>query len=98
MFVALHVHLRGTMTSTTIQKLAKRNGIVLPAYILDAPRYGWTNFASFLNVYDQIASVVKTADDVEEVAYDYLCTSAADGTGFDRPGFAGAAAQSKNIP
>ncbi|AXB75909.1 adenosine deaminase [Novosphingobium sp. P6W] len=80
MLVDLHVHLRGTMTSATIQKLAKRNGIALPESILNTPGYGWTDFTSFLHAYDKVVSVVQTADDIGEVAYDHLCSAAADGT------------------
>lgn len=82
MFVDLHVHLRGTMTRATVNKLANRNGISLPSAIMDAPRYGWTNFTSFLHAYDQIASVVRTAHDVEEIAYDHLRSAAANGAGY----------------
>ncbi|NKJ43343.1 adenosine deaminase [Novosphingobium sp. SG720] len=82
MYVDLHVHLRGTISRATAQKLARRNGIGALDDLLAAPDYGWTNFKSFLHAYDRVASVVTTAADIEEVAYDYLRTAAADGTGY----------------
>ena len=82
MYVDLHVHLRGTISSATAQKLARRNGITALKGLLEAPGYGWTDFASFLHAYDRVASVVATAADVEEVSYDYLRAAAADGTGY----------------
>lgn len=82
MLVDLHVHLRGTMAPHTVRKLAKKNGVSLPEEILNAPGYGWTDFTSFLDTYDLVASVVQSADDIEEVAHDYLTTVAAEGTGY----------------
>lgn len=82
MYVDLHVHLRGTISCATAQKLARRNGIGSLEDLLDAPGYGWTDFKSFLHAYDRVASVVATAADIEEVTYDYLRAAAADGTGY----------------
>lgn len=82
MYVDLHVHLRGTISSATAKKLARRNGVGSLDGLLDSPGYGWTDFKSFLHAYDRVASVVVTAADVEEISYDYLCAAAADGTGY----------------
>jgi adenosine deaminase len=82
MYVDLHVHLRGTISPPTARKLAKRNGIALPPDLLEAPGYGWNDFASFLRTYDLVASVVSTASDIEEVAYEHLITAAGDGAGY----------------
>lgn len=82
MYVDLHVHLRGTMSAATARRLAVRNGIALPESLLAAPGYGWTDFSSFLQAYDEVASVVATAVDLQEVAYDYLMSAASEGTGY----------------
>jgi adenosine deaminase len=80
MLVDLHVHLRGTVKPLTVQRLAKRNGIVIPKHVLAAQGYGWYDFTSFLSTYDLVASAVATARDLEEVTYSYLRESAAQGT------------------
>ena len=82
MYVDLHVHLRGTMSAATARRLAVRNGIALPESLLAAPGYGWTDFSSFLQAYDEVASVVATAVDLQEVAYNYLMSAASEGTGY----------------
>ncbi|MBM1817850.1 adenosine deaminase [Pseudosulfitobacter pseudonitzschiae] len=78
--IDLHVHLRGTLTPTMACKLAERNSISLDAARWAAKGYGWHDFTSFLQAYDHIASVIATAQDLEEVAYDYLSRSAQLGT------------------
>lgn len=78
--IDLHVHLRGTLTPTMACKLAERNSINLDAARLAAKGYGWHDFTSFLQAYDHITSVIATAQDLEEVAYDYLSRSAQLGT------------------
>ncbi|NTJ63148.1 adenosine deaminase [Agrobacterium rhizogenes] len=72
----LHVHLRGTMRPPKIKELAMRNGVAVPAGILQARGYGWRDFTSFLETYDRVTSVIVTARDLEEVAYEYLKASA----------------------
>lgn len=78
--IDLHVHLRGTLTPTLALTLAERNSMSLDAARWAAKGYGWHDFTSFLRAYDHIASVIVTARDLEEVAYDYLSRSAQLGT------------------
>ncbi|MGU3400463.1 adenosine deaminase [Brucellaceae bacterium D45D] len=78
--IDLHVHLRGTLTPAMAVTLAKRNSMNLDAARLAAKGFGWQDFTSFLQAYDHIASVIVTAQDLEEVAYDYLSRSAQLGT------------------
>ncbi|MCR5855802.1 adenosine deaminase [Mesorhizobium sp. J428] len=78
--IDLHVHLRGTLTPAMAITLAKRNSMNLDAARLAAKGFGWQDFTSFLHAYDHIASVIVTAQDLEEVAYDYLSRSAQLGT------------------
>ena len=82
MYVDLHVHLRGTISSDVARRIARRNCVCDLEDVLKAPRYGWTDFASFLHAYDRVTSVVATAADIEEIAYDYLRVAAADGVGY----------------
>ncbi len=78
--IDLHVHLRGTITPTMALKLAERNSISLDETLWAAKGYGWHDFTSFLRAYDHIASVIVTAQDLEEVTYDYLSRTAQFGT------------------
>ncbi|MGY6697713.1 MAG: adenosine deaminase [Roseinatronobacter sp.] len=78
--IDLHVHLRGTLTPTMARRLAERNSMNLDAALWTSKGYGWHDFSSFLRAYDHVASVIVTAEDLEEVAYDYLSRSAQLGT------------------
>ena len=80
MLVDLHVHLRGTICAATARRLAARHNMELPESVVGLPGYGWRDFTSFLNSYDQITSVVRSAGDLEEVAYEYLSAVATQGT------------------
>lgn len=66
MLVDLHVHLRGTLLAELVTILAKRNDINDPGSV------HWHDFGSFLKAYDEVTSVVRTATDLEKVAYSYL--------------------------
>lgn len=52
--------------------LAVKNSKPVRPEILNLPRYGWHDFTSFLKAYDEVTSVIATAADLEDVAYDYL--------------------------
>ncbi len=78
--IDLHVHLRGTLTPSMVRKLAERNEMNLDASFWTVNGYKWHDFTSFLRAYDHVASVIVTAQDLEEVAYDYLSRSAQLGT------------------
>ena len=80
MFVDLHVHLRGTIRPERARLLAVRHNMALPKSMVGVPGYGWHDFASFLQAYDRVTSVVRTARDLEEVAYEYLSIAAEQGT------------------
>lgn len=79
MLFDLHVHLRGTLTRRTVVRLAKRNGVTFPSEIKDGLLTGWHDFKSFLQRYDLVTSVVRTARDLEEVALEYLTSCASQG-------------------
>ena len=82
MLVDLHVHLRGTLVRETVLSMAKRNAVSIPDTVLSATRYGWHDFRSFLQAYDLVTSVVKTAADLEGITVTYLQRCAALGGGY----------------
>lgn len=71
----LHCHLRGTMPPSLACKLARKHSLRLPV-LPDACEYSFSGFADFLSLYDQIGHVIRTSDDIREVAYLYLCSVA----------------------
>ncbi len=78
--VELHCHFKGTVTPDLLKRLAHRNGLQIPANLIDTKGgYQWENFLEFLNAYDATSSVVKTQLDYRDVAYEYLISAAAEG-------------------
>ena len=77
--VELHVHLEGAITPETLLGLARRHGITLPAS--DAAQLrAWcrfTDFAHFVKVYLAISDCLRSAEDIELVARDFLAQQAA---------------------
>jgi adenosine deaminase len=78
--VELHVHLEGTATPELVQRLAERNGIPLPARLLNEHgRFHYGDFLDFLRTYDMAAGVIRTAEDYRDITYEYLRACAAEG-------------------
>ena len=75
----LHCHLRGTMSPSIARALAEKHRLHLPA-LPAADEYTFSGFDEFLSLYDQIGNVIRTSDDLREVAYHYLCRVARRGT------------------
>jgi adenosine deaminase len=76
----LHVHLEGTAPPELVRRLAARNGVGLPARMLnDDGRFRYTDFLDFLRTYDLAASVIRTAEDYRDITYEYLSECARDG-------------------
>lgn len=64
----LHVHLEGTATPELVRRIAARNGLDVPPGTIGVDgRYVWTDFLHFLRVYDQAASVIRTAQDYRDI-------------------------------
>lgn len=79
--IDLHVHLRGTIDHETAYTLAQKNHVhIASQYFKLGGGYVWNNFEEFLNVYDQIGRVVRTAEDLYEIAVSYLKRCASEGT------------------
>lgn len=76
----LHVHLEGTLSPEKTLELAARNNVQLPDDIIKDGQYQWTGFFEMITkCYDGAASCIRTAQDYEEITYDYLTRSAKEG-------------------
>lgn len=77
--VELHVHLQGAVQPATLLKLAKRNGIALPADNAEELRqwYSFAGFEHFIEVYDLICECFRTPDDIESATREFLTGQAA---------------------
>lgn len=72
--VELHVHMEGSIRPETLLMLAERNQVELPAKELDGLRrwYQFRDFAHFIVIYKNIGRCLKTADDIELIARQFL--------------------------
>jgi adenosine deaminase len=70
----LHLHLEGTLEPRSILRMAERNGVSLPTADLDEllARYSFTDLQSFLDLYFENLSVVRTEQDFYELTSEYL--------------------------
>lgn len=77
--VELHVHLEGSIQPETLLELARRNHIPLPYDTLDGLRewYVFRDFPYFVEIYVTISRCLKTADDIELIAREFLAGQAA---------------------
>lgn len=77
--VELHVHLEGSIRPETLLTLARRHGVALPAQDVAGLRrwYTFTSFPHFVEIYTLISSVLRTADDIELIAREFLTGQAA---------------------
>ncbi len=77
--VELHVHLEGSVLPATLIKLAKRHNINLPADTVEGIQqwYTFRDFAHFVQIYLKISSCIRTPDDIELVAREFLMGQAA---------------------
>jgi len=76
--VELHVHLEGSIRPETLLVLARRHDIQLPADTVEGIRgwYTFTDFPHFIDVYRIISACLRTPDDVELVAREFLAGQA----------------------
>jgi adenosine deaminase len=75
----LHVHLEGAIQPETLLKLARRNQVALPADSAAALRawYRFVDFPHFITVYKKISECIRTAEDIELIAREFLAGQAA---------------------
>jgi adenosine deaminase len=72
--VELHVHLEGSIRPETVLKLARHNGIALPASTVEGLRewYTFRNFPHFVEVYIAVSRCIQSADDLETVVREFF--------------------------
>ncbi len=72
--VELHVHLEGSIRPETLLTLAKRNDVALPVNTIDGLRewYQFSDFTHFIEVYFAICNCIRTPDDFELIATEFL--------------------------
>lgn len=77
--VELHVHLEGSTRPETLIKLARRHNVPLPGNTVEAVRqwYEFRNFDHFIEIYGVISSCLRTPDDIELIACEFLQGQAA---------------------
>ena len=76
----LHVHLEGTAPPELTRRIATRNRLEIPPGTIGVDgRYLWDDFLHFLRVYDQAASVIRTAQDYRDITFEYLSSCAEEG-------------------
>ncbi|WP_137654929.1 adenosine deaminase [Bifidobacterium moukalabense] len=77
----LHLHIEGTLEPELAMKLAERNNVSLPFANLDdlKAHYEFENLQSFLDLYYQLMSVLRTRQDFTDLMLAYLARANADG-------------------
>ena len=72
--VELHVHLEGSVRPETLLKLAQRHHVALPADDVASIRkwYTFHDFDHFIEIYMTISSCLRTAEDIELIAREFL--------------------------
>lgn len=72
--VELHVHLEGSIRPETVLKLAERHGATLPATTLEGLQdwYVFRNFPHFVEIYVAVSKLLRTPDDLELIAREFL--------------------------
>ncbi|HZQ06561.1 MAG TPA: adenosine deaminase [Anaerolineae bacterium] len=77
--VELHVHLEGAIRPETLVKLAERNHVSLAHQTVEGLRewYVYRDFPHFVQIYTTISSCLKTPDDIELIAREFLAGQAA---------------------
>jgi adenosine deaminase len=76
--VELHVHLEGSIQPKTLLELARRHRVPLPADSIEGIRewYRFTGFDHFVEVYLKLSECVRTGEDVELIAREFLAGQA----------------------
>lgn len=85
----LHLHLEGTLEPQMLLELAERNGVPIRFCSADEVRraYDFTDLESFLEIYYEGTSVLRTSDDFYDLTAAYLKRAAADGVRHVEPFF-----------
>ncbi len=72
--VELHVHLEGSVRPETLLKIANHHHVILPADDVAGLRkwYTFRDFDHFIEIYMTISSCLRTAEDIELIAREFL--------------------------
>jgi len=72
--VELHVHLEGSIRPETVLQLSKKNNVALPYDTLDGLKewYQFRDFPHFVEVYVAVSKCIKTPEDIEFIAREFL--------------------------
>src|SRR4051812_37554557 len=72
--VELHVHLEASIQPETLLKLARQNGVSLPASTLEELHnwYTFRDFPHFIEIYRTVSNCLRTPGDIELVAREFL--------------------------
>jgi adenosine deaminase len=72
--VELHVHLEGSIRPETVLKLSERNKVALPAATLEgiSDWYRFRDFPHFVEIYVAVSKCIKTPDDIELIAREFI--------------------------
>jgi adenosine deaminase len=77
----LHVHLEAAISPSLLRTLAQRAGVTLPEGF-GPGGFAWRDLTTFVRDYDVLCSVIRSADDYAEVAFDALTHAAASGAAY----------------
>jgi adenosine deaminase len=78
--VELHGHLEGCIYPQVVRRIAQRNNITLDKGLFTTDdTFAWDNFVEFLGAYDAASLCLRSGADYEEIMYEYLKQSAAEG-------------------
>lgn len=79
--VELHLHIEGSLEPELMFALAERNGVALPYASVEEVRaaYDFDDLQSFLDLYYQGMTVLRSADDFYDLAMDYFRRAQAEG-------------------
>lgn len=85
--VELHVHLEGSIRPETLLRLAQANNITLPYNTVEGLRewYVFRDFPHFVEIYVAITSCIRTVDDLELIAREFLIGQAAQNIKYTEP-------------
>ncbi len=77
--VELHVHLQGATQPETWLELARRNDVKLPADTIEGMRewFVFKDFPHFIEIYMAVCATIRSADDIEYMAREFLKGQAA---------------------
>lgn len=72
--VELHVHIEGSIRPETVLRLARKNGVALPADDLEGLRdfYRFRDFPHFVEVYVAVTRCIRDAEDLRTVFAEFL--------------------------